>query len=158
MRGSESQTTLREKFDNYLRLNNKRRTAERFAILDMAYKMAGHFTAEDIAALLRNEGFPISNATIYSTLSLLVDFGLIMRQRFGNKACIYEKASHSASSTHHHLICTSCGKVKEVRDQAFSRLIEGRRFAGFSQSYYSLYIYGTCSACARKKNKESKVK
>ena len=156
MRVNENINMARDRFDQYLRSHNKRRTKERFAIFDLAYKMAGHFTAEDLAELLRKDGFPISTATIYAGLNLLTDFGLILRQRFGNQACIYERASASTSTTHHHLICTTCGKVKEVRDHAFGRLIEVKRFAGFTQSYYTLYIYGICGACARKTKKDKR--
>lgn len=158
MRGNDNAANVRERFDEYLRQNRKRRTSERFAILDMVVKMGGHFTAEELGELLHSDGFPVSSATVYATLELLVDFGLIVRQRFDNQACIYEKASGSASSTHHHLICTSCGKIKEVRDPAFSRQVEERCFAGFSQSYYTLYIYGICGACSRKRKKVKKKK
>lgn len=158
MRGNENTDAVRERFDEYLRQNKKRRTSERFAILDMVLKMAGHFTADELGEVMRKDGFPVSSATIYATLELLVDFGLLVRQRFDNQACLYEKSSVSASTTHHHLICTSCGKVKEVRDTAFARQIEERRFAGFTQSYYTLYIYGICGACSRKRSKIKKKK
>lgn len=158
MRGNDNNSTVRERFDEYLRRNRKRRTAERFAILEMVVKTTGHFTAEELGELLRKDDFPVSGATVYATLELLVDFGLLVRQRFANQACLYEKSSATASGTHHHLICTVCGKIKEVRDPAFSRQIEERRFPGFAQSYYTLNIYGVCGSCSRKKRKSNKKK
>lgn len=158
MRSTDIQGNIREKFDDYLRRNKKRRTAERFAILEMSENTQGHFTAESLGEMLRSKGFPVSSATVYATLDLLVDFGFLLKQRFANHACLYEKASMSAASTHHHLICNVCGKIKEVRDPLLCKSIEERRFPGFSQSYYTLTIYGVCNACTRKKNKELKKK
>lgn len=156
MRSADMEIPLTQRFDEYLRQNKKRRTAERFAILEKTQGIQGHFSAEELGEMLREDGFPVSSATIYSTLEILVNFGFLVRQRFANHACLYERASASASSVHHHLICTSCGKIKEVRDPAFSTQLQTRRFPGFSQSYYTLNIYGVCSACNRRKKKSKK--
>jgi len=149
MCAAKSTTTARERFAEYLKANRKRRTAERFAILERVMAFQGHFTAEGLFELMRKEDYPVSAATIYSTLELLVDCGLVVRRRFADKANLYERTSATAPD-HHHLICTSCGKIKEVRDQSLTDLIASRRFAGFTQSYFSLNIYGICGACARK--------
>lgn len=154
MRNNDHTDNSRERFDEYLRQNRKRRTPERFAILEMAAATAGHFTADDMGEMLRKREFPVSSATIYSTLNMLVDFGLLVKQRFGNQACLYERASTAAGATHHHLICESCGKIKEVRDPLLTRQIHDKRFSGFNQSYYTLNIYGVCSACAKKKKRK----
>lgn len=156
MRDIENPDNVRERFDQYLRRNRKRRTAERFAILEMALRSQGHFTADALGEQLRQNGFPVSSATVYSSLELLVDFGLLVRQRFANQACLYEKASSSAATAHLHVICTSCGKIKEVRDPVFSKQIEDKRFPGFNQSYYTLNIYGVCASCVRKRKKVQK--
>ncbi len=150
MSAAKSTLTARERFAEYLRSNKKRRTSERFAILDAVTDIQGHFSAESLLELMRKEDYPVSATTVYSTLELLVKCGLVVRRRFADKANLYERASATASD-HHHLICTTCGKIKEVRDQALTDLIVSRRFAGFSQNYFSLNIYGTCGACSRKR-------
>lgn len=159
MRGTlKSIKTEREKFDDYLRKCGKRRTAERFAIFEMVFGISGHFTAESLGSLLREKDFPVSPATIYATLELLVDYGLLVRQRFADKAFCYERAEgNGAPGVYHHLVCSSCGKVKEVRDQAFNRIITERRYPGFTQSHFVLNIYGLCNSCKRKsKQRKSK--
>lgn len=156
MRGLDNIENPRERFDEYLRRNNKRRTAERFAILEKALELKGHFTADDLGAELRKD-FHVSSATVYSTLRLLVDCAIIVKQRFGN-ACRYEKATGTESAVHHHLICEICGKIKEVRDPLLSRQIRDKRFANFSQNYYTLNIYGICGACSRKKKQSKNTK
>lgn len=152
MSASKGSPTSRERFDQYLRSNHKRRTAERFAILEQVSKTQGHFSADELGEQLRAEGYPVSCATVYSTLELLVDCGLVARQRFSDKGNLYEKASTTAT-VHHHLVCTVCGKIKEVRDQTLTELIECRSFTGFTPSYYFLNIYGTCAACARRRRR-----
>lgn len=156
MSASQQAPTPRDRFDEYLRSNHKRRTPERFAILEQVMKAPGHLSAEELCELMRADGYPVSAATVYSTLELLVDCGLVARQRFADKACLYEKITVHAA--HHHLICTSCGKIKEVRDPVVSAHVETSRFAGFTQSYYTLNIYGTCGACLRKRRRAAKSK
>lgn len=157
MCAAKTSLTARERFDLYLRSNHKRRTAERFAIMDRVLKAPGHVSADELCRLMKDDGYPVSAATVYSTLELLVDCGLLVRQRFNDKASLYEKAT-GTTSAHHHLICTCCGKIKEVRDTALNDLIATRHFTGFTQSYYSLNIYGICGSCGRRRRKKEKDK
>ena len=145
MCAAKTSLTARERFDLYLRSNHKRRTVERFAIMDRVLRAPGHVSAEELCKLMKDDGYPVSAATVYSTLELLVDCGLLVRQRFNDKASLYEKAS-------------CCGKIKEVRDPALTDLIASRHFAGFTQSYYSLNIYGICGSCSRRRRKKEKDK
>lgn len=153
MKETGNNVNVRELFTEYLKGNHKRCTAERYAVLDIVLKIPGHFTADSVSDRLQDEGFPVSCATVYSTLGLLVDFGLLVKQHFANQASLYEKSSSFSSPAHLHLICTACGKIKEVRDPVFSRQIEEKRFPSFSQNYYTLNVYGVCGSCSRKKKK-----
>lgn len=148
-------TSAEEKFDGYLRQHNRRRTGERTTILRTVMKIDGHFTAEDLCARMRDADYPVSIATVYSTLELLADCGLVVKQRFSDKASCYEVASSGSNTPHHHLICSVCGKIKEVRDQAITDLLNSRRYAGFSPRSYSLTIYGICTACSRKSKQKN---
>lgn len=141
----------RDVFSDYLARHHKRRTPERFAILECAMRMSEHFTIETFHDRLEYEGFHVSIATIYSTLELLVDCGLVRRHRFGSDSARYERTT--GSSNHHHLVCLRCGKVKEVRDASLSREISARRYPGFLPSYFSLNIYGICRACQKRERK-----
>lgn len=141
----------RDVFSEYLARYHKRRTPERFAILDCAMRTPEHFTIDAFHEYLENEGFHVSVATIYSTLELLVDCGLVRRHRFGSDSARYERTA--GTSNHHHLVCARCGKVKEVRDQKLCDLISSTRYSGFSQSYFSLNIYGLCRTCQKRERK-----
>lgn len=91
MCAAKTSLTARERFDLYLRSNHKRRTVERFAIMDRVLRAPGHVSAEELCKLMKDDGYPVSAATVYSTLELLVDCGLLVRQRFNDKASLYEK-------------------------------------------------------------------
>lgn len=144
----------RDVFSDYLAKHHKRRTPERFAILDSAMSTPDHFTIESFHGKLETQGFHVSLATIYSTLELLVDCGLVRRHRFGSDSARYERTA--GSTNHHHLVCSRCGKVKEVRDASLSEAISSIRYPGFAASYFSLNIYGLCRACQKRERKASK--
>ncbi len=144
-----------ELFDEFLRSNHKRRTVERFAILERVCHASGHFSAESLYEILQAEDYHVSPTTVYSTLELLVECGLVKRHRFNNKASLYERSTGNASN-HHHLICTNCGKIKEMRDAEIDMIIKNKRFPAFTQTSFALNIYGMCSACSRKQRREKK--
>lgn len=158
---SPNKTTLtarqqaRQQFEAFLTSHGRRRTPERFAILDRVMETQGHFSAEKLYYIMKEGGYPVSAATVYSTLDLLVECGLAERQRFSRKAIVFEKAC--SASVHHHLICTECGKIKEIRDQGLTEAVYNQRFRGFQASKYSLEIYGVCAACMRHHKKGSKA-
>ncbi len=155
MTSTKAPLSPKEIFADYLCRNKKRRTAERYAILDRAMRAVGHFSVEALCDTLRDEDYHVSTTTVYSTLELLVDCGLVIRHRFNDRRSLYEKAPVSqGAQCHHHLICTVCGKIKEMRDPELTQLIEAKRFPAFTPAYFALNIYGTCSACTRRKRRK----
>jgi Fur family ferric uptake transcriptional regulator len=148
MNDDKLKATARQKFHEYLSSTGKRRTTERDAILDCVMTTSGHFSIEDLRDSSAQCGVRVSLATVYNTLELLVDCGLVMQHRFDNKMSRYEKMQ--GTSSHHHLVCTVCGKIKEVRDNEMLATIESKRYRTFYPSYFSLTIFGICSTCHRK--------
>ncbi len=138
-------------FTDYLVRQHKRRTAERFAILDCAMAMTDHFSIEEFSVRLDSQGFHVSTATIYSTLDLLNDCGLVRRHRFGSQGTRYERIT--SQTNHLHLVCTRCGKVRKVKDLILNQEIANRRYGSFAQSYFSLNIYGLCLTCQKRERK-----
>jgi Fur family ferric uptake transcriptional regulator len=110
--------------DGYLEVTAKRRTPERYAILEAIYHFDGHFTVEELNDLLEKDRFIVSRATLYNTLRLFLKIHLVVRHKLADKTK-YEAALRNDS--HSHQICTMCGK-------------EG----------FTLYIYGICSSCQSK--------
>jgi len=131
--------------DNYLEMNNHRKTPERYAILKAVYDMNSHFTLEELGGKLNEVyKFPVSRATLYNTLKLFMELRFVIRHRFQGttkyEAC-YEGESHC------HQICTVCGKVTEVKAPEITETINQMHLKRFRKDGYALYIYGICSTC-----------
>lgn len=139
-----------EQFTRFLRSRRLRKTSERYAILKKVSKMPRHFSSEDLSEALDAEGYHVSLTTVYATLELLCQCGILLRHIFGRHAQ-YEVSGQN----HCHLVCTQCGKVREVNDDELTRLLTSRRFSRFTPAYFSTSIYGCCSTCARKQKKET---
>ena len=147
--------------DNYLEMNNHRKTLERYTILRAIYNINGHFTMEELnARLLKEMNFHVSRATMYNTLNLFMELRLVIRHRFQGttkyEAC-YDNTNHC------HQICTMCGKVSEVKSAESREAVENMQTKRFRKDGFTLYIYGVCSTCQakitkRKKQKTNKVK
>jgi Fur family transcriptional regulator, ferric uptake regulator len=128
---------------------NLRSTPERFAILDAVLQTQGHFDAEDLYYRLMTGGTKVSRATVYNTLVLLQQCGLISKYRFAEKSIRYEKAF--GRPTHHHLVCLSCGDILEFVHDRLERLQDDIcAEKGFSPQSSSLQIFGRCAKCKKK--------
>lgn len=155
---------VKEIFRSYLKEHNQRQTPERFMVLQEIYRADGHFDADDIFFNMKSAGTRVSRATVYNTLDLLVECGLVQRQQFGENQYYYERAY--AYQQHDHIICKECGTVLEFCDpriQEIKTMME--QMHDFNISGHSLHFFGTCGdkeACARraemKTKKRSKVK
>jgi len=146
--------------DNYLEMNNHRKTPERYTILKAIYSTNGHFTLEELNEKLSTEwNFPVSRATLYNTLNLFLSLRLVARHRFQGstkyEAC-YDNNSHC------HQICTMCGKVVEVKSPEIDLAVENMHLRRFRKDGFTLYVYGVCSTCqtlmTKRKKKESEKK
>lgn len=134
-------------FRQFLTSNGLRQTPERIEIMRSALTCEGHFDADILYSRLEQSGYHVSRATLYSTLGLLCDAGLIRKLLFDTHQARYELAS----STHSHLICTCCGKIIEIDLSNFDDALKKVRSDGFSPVYASTCIYGLCNECAYKR-------
>jgi Fur family ferric uptake transcriptional regulator len=144
MKEENSYESIKEVFTDYLKKHNHRKTPERYAILERINSFEGHFNADILFNLMQTE-YRVSLATVYNTLEILQDCKLIIKHQLGGQFAQYEKTF--GNNTHHHLICTHCGKVKEFTDKQLRIAIQNRKFAQFQTSHYSLYLYGLCRKC-----------
>lgn len=137
---------VREQFSNYLTLRKHRKTTERFAILEHIYSIRGHFDMDSLHKSMNELSLKVSRATLYNTIDLLLDCGLVVKHQFGGNISKYERAY--GNENHDHVICTSCGLVWELKNTNFFSPAQQKKIKKFTVSYYSMYIYGICSKCS----------
>ena len=140
----ESEVTI---FKELLAERRRRFTEQRRKVAELVFSLHTHFNVDDLYERLKRDQ-RISRATIYRTLSLLVECGLAAIRDFGDGVKHYEHVfGHEA---HNHLICTVCGKIEEFGDEAIHKIVErtaDRR--SFKVTKHALNVYGICRACSR---------
>src|SRR5947208_321111 len=122
-----------------------RNTEPRRAILEAAVRRRGRFTANDMVAQLAGRG--IGRATVFRTLDLLVEMGVLER--------LHSDAHHAytvcSTEHHHHLICVGCDTVEEIVSPATEGLVQAiAQEAGFQPRGHLLEILGLCRACQQR--------
>jgi len=130
-------------FRKYLKEGEYRITPERFEVLDAVLQWDDHFDADNLFIYLKNSGSKVSRATVYKTLNLLHECGLVSRYRFSQGHAQYEK---TVDRPHHdHLICTTCGKIIEFDNSRVVQLQNDICIAyGFKPLYHSFQVFSQC--------------
>lgn len=106
-----------------------------------------HMSAEDVYKTLLEQGEDVGLATVYRVLTQFEAAGIVERHHFEGGHSVFELRD---SSHHDHLVCTSCGKVVEFKDEVIED--RQRRIAeqhGFSLTEHALYLYGMCAECLK---------
>lgn len=140
-------------FTRYLSEHGMRKTPERYAILNKIFEITGHFTLQSLYSELDQSGYHVSRATLFNTISLFISAGIVRRHTFATEAPRYERITNLS---HHHLICTGCGKIREVRDVELDKILRSRRFGKFLTSQIDINIYGLCPTCQRQTKKSQR--
>ena len=133
-------------FRKYLERRGLKLTAERQAVFDELFARHEHFEADELLVRLRTKHKKISRATIYRTLELLVDSGIVGRVRIGETGYRYERLR--AGEHHDHLICNECGRVLEFYEPRIESLQDEvcERY-GFLPLSHSHQMRGICRQC-----------
>lgn len=140
---------LLERFRRYLRDHSLPVTSQREAVAETVFFGDAHLSVGDIERALRARGVRIGKATVYRTLDVLLQAGLIQEHEFGEGFKRYEPLA--AECQHEHLICISCGKVVEFSSERLERMkaLIAEEY-GFRPHHHRLEIYGVCGECQRR--------
>lgn len=130
---------------HYLSQHHLRCTSERMMILRKVVELCGSFTPAFLLQSLTDDGLRLSQGTVYNTLKLLETVGIVRKRLSDDGIDTYEAATRA--DEHLTLVCSRCGKVKELRDAQLVKLLKLRRYPSFTMSGFDLYIHGVCSRC-----------
>lgn len=136
------QTALK-RLRKHLKENDLRFTNERLIILEEIFSFPSHFDAEQLFIHIRKKYDYISRATVYRTLELLHQIGILKKENLGQDYASYELDMNMPH--HDHMICLECGKVIEF----FDDIIEKRQKEicsehGMEMIRHQLQIFGRC--------------
>ena len=139
----------KERFLDFLSRRNLRVTVQRKVIIDTAFSTQQHFTAEQLLAWSRGRDKSVSRATVYRTLPLLTESGLVREMDFGKDHKFYDP-NYAEHPRHNHIICQDCEKIVEFDSEKIERLEnEISHRLGFAVKAHRLQITATCEELRR---------
>jgi Fur family ferric uptake transcriptional regulator len=133
-----------ERFRDFIRDHRLKSTRQRDEIANWFFHHKGHLSADQIYRQVKEAMPGIGFSTVYRTMKLLVEAGLVSERHFGDGEALYE----NVSGHHDHCICTKCGRIAEFEDEAIETL--QRQVAerqGFVLTSHKMELYGICAQC-----------
>ena len=137
---------LLERFRRHLREHRQPITRQRDLVARVVLLSEDHLSVEAIRRLLKEQGERVGTATVYRTLDLLVQSGLVRAHEFGEGFKRYEPMV--GQEDHEHLICERCGSVIEFANERLERMLPVLADEhGFQHRRHRVEVYGICRAC-----------
>jgi len=126
-----------------------RSTEQRRLIIDTLFDAGEHVTIDGLLRQVRAVDGRVGYATVYRTMKLLSESGIVQEHKFGDGFTRYELSDDDAH--HDHLICLECGKITEFEEPSIETLQDrvAHRY-GFLVKSHKHELYGVCSECQKK--------
>ena len=139
----------KQRFIEFLAGKRLRLTAQRRAILESAFSTQRHFTAEELLTWAHRRDRSVSRATVYRTLPLLTESGLVKEMDFGGDRKLYDP-NYAEHPRHSHIICQDCQKIIEFESDKIEEIENDiSRKLGFSVKSHRLQITAHCDEYQR---------
>ena len=136
----------KQRFMTFLATKRLRITSQRQAIVDSVFGTDQHFTAEQLLEWSRGRDRSVSRATVYRTLPLLTESGLVREMDFGKDHKFYDP-NYAHHPNHNHIICQDCERIVEFESAKIDQLEnEISHQLGFSVTSQQLQITARCEA------------
>lgn len=133
-----------EDLHDALRARGLRVTPQRLAMAAVLRDLDHHATVDEIHGLVSERLPGVSLPTVYATLELMEDLGLVRRIATDGSSAVFD----ARRDEHHHAICRRCGRVTDITAPADTgRLIEAARVSGFAPDDAQVVVRGVCAAC-----------
>jgi Fur family ferric uptake transcriptional regulator len=124
-----------------------RMTPQRMMILSAVEKADNHISAEEIYAQVRARYPHVNVSTVYRTLDLLKELGLVTETDMGDGRVRYHSIG---KGHHHHLVCEQCGETIDIEETILIPLwTEIQRKHDFKVNMKHLAFFGLCSRCRK---------
>ncbi|HLV67418.1 MAG TPA: Fur family transcriptional regulator [Polyangiaceae bacterium] len=150
-RGIRSPDTerLRRDLHSYMAKRGLRSTEQRRLIIDTFFDAGEHITIDGLLKQVRAVDSRVGYATVYRTMKLLTESGVVQEHKFGDGFTRYELADDE--SHHDHLICLECGKITEFEEPLIEELQDrvANRY-GFQVKQHKHELYGVCAECQKR--------
>jgi Fur family transcriptional regulator, ferric uptake regulator len=135
-----------EHFKDLLAAKGLKYTAERRQLLEEILRLRKHFDADELYELIKKKGLRISRDTVYRTLPLLLECGVVQKSVGDGRREYFERTS--VKGHHDHMVCISCGKIIEFNSPEIEALqdVVCKRYQ-FKLLFHDHRLFGHCGAC-----------
>jgi Fur family ferric uptake transcriptional regulator len=136
---------MAESWQAVLRSKGYRLTPQRELVLQ-AVKHLTHGTPDEVLTEVQRTASGVNISTVYRTLELLEELGLVTHTHLGHGAPTYHAVSDDAG--HLHLVCRDCGRVIETPVEVADSMVEvlSQRY-GFETDVTHVALFGRCTDC-----------
>jgi Fe2+ or Zn2+ uptake regulation protein len=134
-----------DELTSILRSRGQRVTSQRVVIHDALLELDRHVTADEVHAAVSDRLPNVSAPTVYATLDLFEELGIVRRINLAGGAARYDPRPDD----HHHLVCERCGRVEDLDAGVdMARVLRAASRRGFRADHAEVVVYGLCSVCA----------
>lgn len=151
MKSSNVQRNTLVRIEDILKQKGFSITNQRRVIIAEILRCGSHFDIESLASRMYAKNRQSARATVYRTVKILADAGIIKREMLGENHSHYEFIEQD----HGHFVCSSCGKIIELACPTLASFLENVSTShDFTINRHSVELFGFCGECERKQRRK----